>query len=186
LLAVFPQVNWQLFVIPVSGLKTIWSLSWTWRIQVEVYLHNVLIMEGIWTPVCWWGWCQLMRTPNALRPYAESREQCSSSTYFCDTSHDYLVISFISQAPLLFPLLWLPEEVLALLFSSSSWEWRFLYSYERYFLSCGVACSTLTSSLSHEFDKWGDLCVEEERIRSWQQGSTNSLKVSLHESVYLL
>jgi hypothetical protein len=34
LLAVFPQVNWQLFVIPVSGLKTTWSLSWTRRIQV--------------------------------------------------------------------------------------------------------------------------------------------------------
>jgi hypothetical protein len=40
--------------------------------------------------------------------------------------------------------LWLPEEVLALLFSSLSWEWRFLYSYERYIQGCKLNQQQIT------------------------------------------
>jgi len=35
-------------------------------------------------------------------------------------------------SPLVWFFLWLPEESVSLAISSSSWEWRFLYSYERY------------------------------------------------------
>jgi hypothetical protein len=44
-----------------------------------------------------------------------------------------LCVLFCFVSPLVWFFLWLPEEVLTLLFSSLSWEWRFLYSYERYF-----------------------------------------------------
>ncbi len=64
---------------------------------------------------------------------------------------------FCFLTPLVWFLLWLPEEVLALLFSYLSWEWRFLYSYERYILISYVSwvlASQIMSQSSHCVWKW--------------------------------